>query len=211
MPSKKTRKVPAPAWHPNFRDHSVLPDIRAVRLGFFINLAAVLVILVTGGVLLMNEYQIRSLRTETATLKVRIDREGATNDANIKKSVEFKKLGRNLGEFDAFLTEPVEPVELLLVLAERKPDEVILEAVDLGFETRTEKRKEIKRTVLTIEGTVAGDSRQSTRIFTTFRDQVREMPRLAGRIEELEEYPARDETVGLLTFKLVLKLKAEEA
>jgi len=53
-----------PAWHPNFRNYALLPDIKPVRTAFFVNGISAFVAIGLLAFLGRGEYELHSVRSQ---------------------------------------------------------------------------------------------------------------------------------------------------
>lgn len=213
MLSKKTSSAGkvAPSWRPNFRNVETLPDISAVRVKFFVNLAAAILVVTLIGVNAQREYAAWSLQKETTDLSAQVQEGTAANRQILKQNETFTGLAEHATELNDFITVPVLADELIMALAENKPDNLILEGVRLGFRVeKINKKKSLRIPTVTISGTISGSSQEATEAFVAYKQMIAELPLFAERVSSMRELPQRDEELKITTFQLDLELKEGE-
>ena len=91
LKKKSDAAAPAvPAWHPNFRDYEKLPDVKVVRTAFFINAAAIVVVLALGIYVGINEYKLKELRKQIQEADAQIARDKKPSDAQVALYKKFQ-------------------------------------------------------------------------------------------------------------------------
>jgi len=167
----------APVWHPNFRNFERLPDTKVVRTTFFVNTAAIVVAVSLLLWLGSREYNLYSLKEQIAATQKVID-------ANMRQSQEAIRLTKQFADEEKKLTEAVNfqwaainPSELITVLGESLPKEIVLEFVESRVTETT-----ATWTVL-LKGSVAGTPDQASGVVSTYVDMLKAHPRL-GKIFE---------------------------
>jgi hypothetical protein len=132
---KKKSEVAAgpltPAWHPNFRNYEKLPDIKVVRTAFFVNAAAITVVLALITYFGSQEWQLRSLKSQIADWQRQIDRDKAGSDRAIALYKKFDAQQAKFAEVDAFLKAKPPVSDLLVRLAQTLPPNIALDSLDL--------------------------------------------------------------------------------
>jgi hypothetical protein len=198
---KKGAAPVAPAWHPNFRNFDRLPDTKTVRTSFFINAGAgfaTLGLLIWTG---YGEYQLHSLRTETAEQLVRIEQEKPDSDKAIALYGKFQAEEKKLRELEQFTQGGVGGGKLvfsrlLLRLGERLPPRVALNSVEGNFAG------------IVLRGTVSGSLVEAAEGVGAYRNLLDEDPEIKPQFESiLVNNQSPDNATGRLAFELVLKFK----
>lgn len=75
------------AWHPNFRNKKLLPDIKTVRTNFFINLVAITTVVVLGLFIALREIKLAAFKHDLANKESDI---AAANAPSEKAKADFK-------------------------------------------------------------------------------------------------------------------------
>lgn len=202
----------APAWHPNFRVAETLPDISPIRTRFFINGTAILLVLGLLAFGAQREFQAWSLQEESQDYRVRIEAGEVLNRQTMARNSEFKKLSRHAEELVEFMAAPVEIDELMLSLAETRPEGLILRQVKMAYREERIAKDEVEYVpVVTVKGLISGDSQETTPVFTSYKQSVHDLPLLAEKIDLMKESSNRNDDLNLLEFKLNLDLVVAEA
>lgn len=118
-----------PYWRPDFKIRSTLPDIKVVRTNFAINLIAIVLMLMAGCLVLQREYQGHSLRRTVETMEQSVQRAEISNQQYLKTSQQFIKLARGIEELQRFFRAPLLAHELLVTLAQLKPEGCVFSQV----------------------------------------------------------------------------------
>jgi hypothetical protein len=211
MKVKKAGKTENPPWHPNFRITDDLPDIKTVRVRFFVNFGTLVAAAVAAYLFAMPEYTAMTFAEQNAGYSRQLETQRGANSANLRLSRDYEKLGANIEELATFRSLAIEPDDALVALAETRSREITLSKVQLGGETRYDDRDMSVVPVLTVSGFVTGQSEEATRAFTAFRDDLAELELLRERIVSIQEYPERNDELGVLTFRLAIELKGAES
>lgn len=199
---KKRDAAPAvaPAWHPNFRNFERLPDTKVVRTNFFINVAAVAIALVLGGLVGWREYQAGVLRGQAATLQTEIDQRKKQSDEGLRLTRLFNEEDKKFAEAAAFVKTPMLPTELLHLLGASLPAEIQLEFVDYR-PTDADPR-------CTLRGLAAGTKDQASGAASAYVETLRTQPRFAEVFASVNLTTINaDPRTGSLIFEIVMKLK----
>ena len=131
---KKSEAAAAPAvpnWHPNFRNYEKLPDIKVVRTAFFVNGAAITIALVLAIYFGRNEWQIRTLHSQIDDAKRQIEKNKKPSDAEVALFKKFQAEEAKIVEVDAFVKARPSFSELMIRLAETRPENIAFDTVDL--------------------------------------------------------------------------------
>lgn len=130
---KSKSEVPAPsatAWHPNFRNYQKLPDIKVVRTAFFINGAAILVVVSLLILLGFNEWQLHAVNAQTTAIQSQIDRDTKLSDQSVVLFKSFQAEESKVNEVDTFVKSKAAVSTIILRLGETLPKNVALDLLD---------------------------------------------------------------------------------
>jgi len=199
LPTKKRSDASAgriPPWHPNFRNYEKLPDIKAVRTVFFVNLAAIsLTLLVLGGVG-YHEFRIREINAQVAEIEQTIARDKKTSDRFLELYNRFSAEGKKLHEIEAFLAERPMLSPVLVRMAQTLPRNIALSLFDL------------KAKGLTLRGVVRGAPELASATANAYVEQLRKDPELSAVFDDVALTSlSRDPVSGRLLVELHLRLK----
>lgn len=129
-PKSEAPALSAPAWHPNFRNYQKLPDIKVVRTAFFINGAALLVVVSLLILLGFNEWQLHAVKSQTEAVQGQIDRDKKTSDQAVALFKTFQVEEAKANEVDAFIKSKPAVSAIILRLGETLPKNVALDLLD---------------------------------------------------------------------------------
>ncbi len=130
---KSKSEVPAPSatvWHPNFRNYQKLPDIKVVRTAFFINGAAILVVVSLLILLGFNEWQLHAVNAQTTAIQSQIDRDTKLSDQSVVLFKSFQAEESKVNEVDTFVKSKAAVSTIILRLGETLPKNVALDLLD---------------------------------------------------------------------------------
>src|SRR6185369_10352596 len=120
-----------PAWHPNFRNYEKLPDIKVVRTAFFVNGAAITIMLALLTYFGFQEWQLHNLQAQVADWQRQINRDQAGSDKAIALYKKFEAQQAKFQEVDAFLKSKPLVSELLMRLGQTLPNNIAIDSFDL--------------------------------------------------------------------------------
>lgn len=119
-----------PAWHPNFRNVERLPDIKVVRTAFFVNFAAITIVIVALGYLGFDEWRTRGLAAQRDQWEAQITRDKRVSDQAVALFRKFQAEEAKVTEVDAFVQSKPIISTLVMRLAETLPENVALDSLD---------------------------------------------------------------------------------
>jgi hypothetical protein len=129
--SDKSSAVVVPAWHPNFRNVATLPDTKAVRTSFFINVLAVFAAATLGIYAGYKEYDLRLLQADTNQVRSDVQASKSANDKAVALYGKFKDEERKVADLQAFLSiSKIKFSDFVLQVGAFLPPEIILTSVD---------------------------------------------------------------------------------
>lgn len=119
-----------PSWHPNFRNVEKLPDIKVVRTAFFVNFAAIVLLIVALGYLGFDEWRTRGLKTQRDQWDAQIARDKRVSDQAVALYRKFQAEEAKITEVDAFVQSKPTISTIVMRLAETLPEDVALDTLD---------------------------------------------------------------------------------
>lgn len=200
---KRKSDVPAgpavPAWHPNFRDYQKLPDVKVVRTAFFMNGAAIAVLLALGMYVGISEWQLFQIKGQIAEAQQQIDRDKGPSDRAVALYKKFQAEAAKADEVDAFVSSRPAVSEVLLHLARTLPENIAFDSFELrpgGLSLR-----------LTVRGTPAAAAGYAT----AYLEQLRADPDLTAFDRTKFEFTnqARNATTGRLAVEFYLRFSPQ--
>ena len=209
MALRKKKRTEHALWRPNFRDAENLPDIKVIRTDFLLNVVSVSLVILVVGLLAYREYRIADLSASVEAVAANIDRNLASDRENVKMSREFAAYEASLAEFIRFHNVPVAPSELLVDLARKQPDPLVLEAVKFSgaWSGRGKDRTAIYS--MTLLGTVENAaSRPAPQVVSEYRTALAELPTLAAVFggSELANF-TRNDVLAVFDFTIHVNLR----
>ncbi|MDF3057209.1 MAG: hypothetical protein K0R17_1424 [Rariglobus sp.] len=90
-PSDKSSGVTMPAWHPNFRNLERLPDTKAVRTSFFINVLAIFIASSLAIYVGYREYELTILKSDVANALVAIRNDKPASEKAVSLYKQFQE------------------------------------------------------------------------------------------------------------------------
>ena len=183
-------------WHPDFRNHQRLPDIKVIRTAFFINGASISVFIALLSYLGMQEWQVWGLNKQIAESQRKIDRDKIASDQATTLYKRFQVEEARILEVSVFTKSKPLVSELLLHLGATLPKHVALDGFDM------------KTSGLGLRGTVHGASDQATGYVSAYIEQLKSDPAIAVRFDDVALTSlTRDSNNNRVVIDLFLKLK----
>jgi hypothetical protein len=161
---KKSEASAAPViatWHPNFRNFERLPDTKVVRTAFFVNAAAITIMLALSTYFGVQEWELHSLKTQLADWQRQIDRDKAGSDKAVALFKKFQAQEAKFQEVDTFLKSKPTLSDLLVRLGQTLPTNIALDSFDL------------RENGLALRLTVRGAPDAATGYATAYLEQLR--------------------------------------
>ncbi len=188
-----------PAWHPNFRNAELLPDVKVVRTAFFINGAAILVVIVLSLYLIQSELGLHSLREQTANWQQQINNEKPGSDKAVVQFQKFQEEEKTLLELKQFQASKIVGSEFLLELGESLPPRITLTAVDYHGGG------------IVLRGSIAGSPDEASGDASAYLNILAKHPAFAGKFENISLTGInRNPTTSGISFEILLKLKSDQ-
>jgi len=202
-----------PNWHPDFRNTALLPDIKAVRTDFIVNILSVVVPLALAIFFFYQEWERFSTRGEIAALRESVEAGSRTSERFIKLDQTFFKEAARLREVNQFFRQPAAPLEVVTALTELRPEGFAYSSI--GYKESLEPlpgKKKGERLVgmVSVQGNVQGSSLEVFTQMAEFERAVQQMPLFAGRIVEFQPNSNFNPDSELLQFSIQLKITMEE-
>lgn len=216
MKRKKTTDLP---WHPNFRQAATLPDIRAVRSAFFVNVILLSLALFLAGYWAFLEFRIATMGSLAKSNQAEIDFRTNGNRNLLKASRDFEGYAATLDEIKNFIALPFSPSQFLEQIATNKPANMVVQNLSYEFDSRSEvkKDKDGKKETIThklckiaLSGSASGTSRIATASIESFRDLLPALPLFEGMELTLEPTLKsfhRDQALDIYTFTLEMEVE----
>ncbi len=209
------------SWHPDFRDATLLPDIKAVRSVFFINFVTLIFAVGLLGYWIFLELQIGSLKGAIASHQNEIGVHKKVNDELLRQSSEFEKWAKIINEIQGFVSVPFKPSAFLSAIGAARPPSMTLSSLSCNIEARKEPDKKAEDgkkiagkafTVYSvmIGGSVSGTSQQATRAVDAFREKLEKLDIFQGLVFNVKPVLKtfdRDKGLDIYTFTLNLEVR----
>ncbi len=191
----------APSWHPDFRVAERLPDIKAVRTIFFINAAAVFVVLSLAVFVGTREVSLRSLSQETAAAEAEVRNTVEASRRAVELYGKFKEHEKAIAGLQQFLSSGKLVVsDFVLHLGSTIPPSIRLYFIDY------------KSTGVVLRGEITGAAGEASGMAYTYLDILRKDPVLSAVFEGVTlNSVVRDAGAGRIKFELGLKFKGATA
>lgn len=200
---KKRSNSPAapavPAWHPNFRDYEKLPDVKVVRTAFFVNGAAILVLLLLAAYFGLHEWQLHAINGQIADWQRQIDRDKRPSEQAVGLYKKFQAEQAKATEVDTFVKSRPALSDLLLRLAQTLPENIALDAV------------EMRSNGIGLRLSVRGSPEVAAGYATSYLDQLRADKQLTGFDHSKFQFTnqARNASTGRLAVEFFLEFTPE--
>jgi len=185
------------AWHPNFRNVAELPDIKTVRTKFFVNVAGIILALVSLLSWLYVEYNLRALNQQVAGLEQDISHNSKPSREAIANYKKFKDDQGKLTELNTFLgTQKVVFSDFVIGLGQTIPDHVNVSSIQL------------RAADVSVKGVVKSSAEAASTIASQYEKNLRDNAELSKRFASISLASlSRDATTGYLNFEMVFKFK----
>lgn len=199
--SDKSSAVMVPAWHPNFRNVERLPDTKAVRTSFFINIVAVFAACALGIYAGYNEYELRLLRADTDQARVDAQASKGPSDQAGALYKKFQDEEKKVADLQAFLSvSKLKFSDFILQIGESLPPEIILASVDH------------RAGAVTLRGGIGGAPDEASGRAVEYVESLRKNPAYSSMFEPITlTNIVRDPGTGRMQFVIDLTLKGPSA
>jgi len=129
MPSRRSKKEEFPAWHPDFRISEDLPDIKAVRTDFLINIGAVTFAALLIFWLFYRELSIAGLTSELDQLVEVREQLEPDNRKAVGLNARFMKKKQLSDDIDRFYSAPFDVPRFFADIARIRPADILFEEI----------------------------------------------------------------------------------
>lgn len=201
-------KVKTPHWRPDFREKETLPDIKPIRTGFLLNSVGSIALIVAIIAAVSHQGTLKELNTELSTLQGRIDSNNRANRAAIQNHNEFQSLARLTDQVVAFSAQRIDPVAVLIELAQNRPESLMIENVSLTPTVTRVRNRDVVQYSLSIQGTVRDSMEQdASAAITAYRNSLASLPSLEPVLEStrLSSF-ARSQNPAVFNFAIQVAL-----
>lgn len=169
-----------PAWHPDFRNHETLPDVKVVRTSFFVNLVAALLLIAAMVFFAVQELQRNSLRFEIEGLEGKIAENNRRNQEVLGFHRDFQEYSAEIETAVEHLTTSRELSALLIAIAGPLPEEMRFSSI--RYQTRRGTDSDTKE--LQISGEIAATPDDAATILTRYGNSFQTDPILREFVKE---------------------------
>ena len=198
-PSEKPAVSLMPAWHPDFRNTSRLPDTKVVRTSFFVNGVAIMVTLVLALYVVYSEYSLHNIRGQIADGQRQIDSDKMGSDRALILFKKFQEEEKKLIELRDFQASKIAGSDFLVHLGKSLPPGVVLNSVDYG------------PAKILLRGHVYGPPDDAIGHASAYVDALGKYPALAPLFETITLTGInRDQAVDRLNIEILLKFKGAQ-
>lgn len=186
-----------PAWHPNFRDYERLPDVKVVRTAFFINAAAIAILISLATYFAIGEWQLHVVRGQITTREAEIARDKKPSDTQVALFRKFQAEEKKVNDVSAFVASKPVVSEILIRIARTLPDNIAINSIDL------------RDTGLVLKMLVRGSPEDAAGYATAYLEQLRADKTLTWFDHDHFEFTnqSRDPNSGGLAVEFLLRMK----
>ena len=202
MPSlfrKKSEEAAAavtPAWHPDFRDRGLLPDVKVVRTAFFVNGGAVFAVLALAVYVASEEIHLRALDTQLAEEQAKIDRAKKGSDQAVAAFKKFQSDEAVVQEVDGFVRSRPPVSAVIRRIGETLPPAVAVDALEFGADG------------LVLRLSLRGEAVAASGRATAYLEQLKADPQLGAFGEFIfAQAPERNPVSGRISVQFRLRYK----
>jgi len=153
--------IPAPPWHPNLRIVEGLPDTKVVRTAFFVNGAAMLVVIALALYLGIQEWKLHEVNKQIADWQRQIERDTKQSADAVALYQDFKLQEAKTKEVADFMASKPILSAIILRLAQVTPKKVAMDIIDF------------KETGVSIRATVKGAPDRASGDASAYEKQLR--------------------------------------
>jgi hypothetical protein len=150
-----------PAWHPNLRIASSLPDTKVVRTAFFVNGAAMLVAIVLILYFGVQEWKLHEVNKQIADWQHQIDRDTKQSNEAVALYGDFKLEEAKTAEVTDFMGSKPKLSNIILRLGAITPVRIAFDSLDF------------KETGFNIRATIKGAPDPATAYASSYLKQLR--------------------------------------
>lgn len=208
---RRSKKTEHPLWRPDFRDGNALPDIKAIRTDFLLNVVSITLCLALLGYLAFREYRSMELADSIEDVSANVASNAALDRESVRLSREFQKHEASMAEFLRFHNLPLTPDRLLTELVASQPEAIVLESLNFSGGTVTKGRNRSAVYTLILSGTVVNaPENPAPQVITDYRTELAKLPVLEAYVanSELSGF-TRNEVLNVFNFTIRLSLRDE--
>ncbi len=206
MAARKKKAPVFPAWHPEFRIADDLPDVKAVRTDFLVNIGAVTVALVLLFWLGYREAAISSLDSDWKAVSETRERLEDENRAAVALNARFMKSKAVADDVARFYDAPVDVPDFFADVGEVRPEDIAFEEIAFREEDTVVDKKPTRQYRLVFRGQT-----RSLEAIDGFKDDLAALPYLRGIIAEINEGAnPRNPALNTFGFSIEVLLNASE-
>ena len=185
-----------PAWHPDFRNSTRLPDTKVVRTTFFVNIVAVTIMLVLVLYVIYNEYSLRDILGQIAISQRQIDSDKPGSERAVILFNKFQEEEKKLIELRDFQATKITGSDLLVNLGKSLPAHVVLSLVDYSSAR------------IVLRGNIDGSSDEAIGCASAYAKALGQYPEFASLFDSITVTAInRDESANRINFEISLKFK----
>lgn len=214
MAEKKTKDTGgfAPNWRPDFRDNDALPDVKAVRTNFMVNLVAMAVAIILGVMLGIKEFEAMSLQGDIARLEAGIQKDSANNRNALKLSGQFEKESPKIEDLVSFYKGYQSPLEAILLICKSRPETIALNSLSVSKWSKNigtqRKPNLVYMPQISLKGVLKGESVEALQELDKYKATLEELEAFKDKLESIDvSQPKRNPSLGMFEFSIVIKLK----
>lgn len=213
MKAYRKKAPPAsPAWHPDFRDQTTLPDVKVVRTSFFINGISALILVGAAVYLVIQEVKRYALQGEVQALEERIEENRTRNEEVLKQHRAFQKEERYLNELTTHLDGSLELSEFLRALGDTLHPRMILSTI--RYQDVSDRGRSLGKELL-LNGSVRANPDAAATVVTDYLNVFQQDPVLATTVAEatptsLVPTPEGDHMAFGIALKIQLGTKEDQ-
>jgi hypothetical protein len=195
--SEKAASSLAPSWHPNFRNFDRLPDVKVVRTSFFVNCAAIVIVL---GFLLyfgLQEYKLHGIGVQISDLDRQIADNTKPSQQAVQLYTQFLDEERKVADVADFVKTDFVRSDFIIELGQSLPKNIALDSID------------VQKNGVTILGIVRGTSSdEASGQAQTYIYQLQADPSLSRKFETITMPNIdRDSRANQMDFQIFMKSK----
>jgi len=174
MAKKRKKRTNFPAWHPDFRIGEDLPDIKAVRTDFLVNIGAVTLAVLMIFWQVYREATIHGLANELERLEETKQKLEGENRQIVALNARFMKRKRIVDDLERFYSAPFDVPKFVGDIARIRPAEIAFDEISFREDVvgTEDERTRIYRL------TLSGQTRSLNSV-DDFKDSFTELPYLA--------------------------------
>ena len=202
MSPRKNKKKDFPAWHPDFRIADDLPDIKAVRTDFLINLTAVGLALALAVGLVYREAVIYGYQSDIETLLDEERRMEGENMQVVSLNTRFMQRKKIHDDLVKFYDAPFDVPSFFADIARIRPGEIAFEQISYEEIERAEKDAIDRSYRLFFQGQT-----RSLKIIDELKNALVSLPSLEGMKPVITEGAnPRNPDLGTFGFSIEVRL-----